>query len=379
MNNSLNNKDKEWAEEIYDKLKTKLKAEAMRNQNVIPYISLNGRYYDLGMPDGIYWWTNGFWPGMLWQMYNATKEELYRRTAEDVEMRLDEALEGYERLNHDVGFMWLHTSVANYRLTGNKDSRRRALHAANILAGRYNPAGKYIVAWNDNRPGWFIIDCLMNLPILYWAANETNDPRFKIIAMEHTHTAIKHLLRADGSCNHIAILSPQTGDCIETPAGQGFASGSSWSRGQSWGLYGFALAYRHTGEHKFLDAAKKIAHYAIANFAQNDWLPLADFRSPLEPVIYDSTAAMISASGLLEIAGHVDEHEKNLYNGAACKLLKNTEKAFADWNTDTDGIIGKGTAAYHGKPEDTEVPIIYGDYFFTEAVLRLLEKDFLIW
>ena len=369
----------DWASEILEKLKTKLKAECQRNQNVIPYIAANGRYNDLETPDGIYWWTNGFWPGILWQMYNATKEELFRKTAELVEQRLDEALEGFEGLYHDVGFMWLHTSAANYRLTGNKDSRRRALHAANILAGRYNPAGKFIVAWNQNRPGWIIIDTLMNLPLLYWASKETEDPRFKIIAMEHTHTAINHLLRADGSCHHIAVLSPQTGDCLETPAGQGFAPGSSWSRGKSWGLYGFALGYRHTGERKFLDAAKRIAHYVLANFAQNDWLPLVDFRAPHEPRKYDSTAAVISACGLLEIAEHVDEFEKKLYKETAIKLLKSAEKNFADWNIESDGIIGKGTAAYHGKKNDTEVPIIYGDYFFTEAILRLLEKGFLIW
>jgi len=116
-----------------------------------------------------------------------------------------------------------------------------------------------------------------------------------------------------------------------------------------------------------------------ANFAQNDWLPPVDFRSPPDPVKHDSTAAMISACGLLEIADHVDEYEKNLYRGAAVKLLTSCEKAFADWNIETDGIMGKGTAAYHGKPHDTGVPIIYGDYFFTEAILRLMEKHFFIW
>ncbi|MDR2542226.1 MAG: glycoside hydrolase family 88 protein [Treponema sp.] len=371
--------DKTWAQEIFEKLKIKLMAECERNKNSIPYIPENGRYKDLEKPEGIFWWTNGFWPGMLWQMYNATKEELFRKTAENIEVRLDSALESYEGLHHDVGFMWLHTSTANYRLTGNKDSRRRSLHAANLLAGRYNPAGKFIRAWNKDRTGWIIIDCMMNLPLLYWASKEIDDPRYRVIGMEHAYTSINHLLRADGSCNHIAVLSPLTGECQETPAGQGFASGSSWSRGQGWAMYGFALSYRHTGDHKFLDVAKRIAHYVIGNFAQNDWLPLVDFRSPAEPVKYDSTAAMISACGLLEITSHVGEYEKNLYTNAALKLLSTAEKNFADWNIETDGIIGKGTAAYHGKPHETQVPIIYGDYFFTEAILRILEKDFLIW
>ena len=371
--------EKEWAQGVFDRLTAKLKAECERNQQTIPYISVNGRYRDLETSEGIYWWTNSFWPGMLWQMYHATTEELFRVTAENAETRLDAALHGFEGLYHDVGFMWLHTSVANYRLTGSADSRRRALHAANILAGRYNPAGKFIRAWNGDRAGWIIIDCLMNIPILYWASRETDDPRFKFIAIEHADTALNHLQRPDGSCNHIAIMDPVAGTCLETPAGQGFASGSSWTRGQAWGLYGFALSFRHTGDAKYLDAAKRIAHYMIANYTLNDWLPLVDFRCPAEPVKYDSTSAMIASCGLLEIAGHVGEYEKPLYREAAVKLLAAVEKAWADWNIDTDGIIGKGTAAYHGKDHDTEVPIIYGDYFFTEAVLRLLEKDFLIW
>jgi unsaturated chondroitin disaccharide hydrolase len=286
---------------------------------------------------------------------------------------------GYEKLHHDVGFMWLHTAVANYRLTGSNDSRRRGLHAANLLAGRYNPAGKFIRAWNRDCTGWIIIDCLMNVPLLYWASKETGDPRFAMIAKIHAGTAIEKLVRPDGSCNHIAVLSPETGECLETPAGQGYASGSSWSRGQSWAVYGFALSFCHSGDQKYLDTAKKIAHYCISNFALNDWLPPVDFRAPASPVKYDSTAAMITACGLLEIAAHTAENERGLYADAAVKLLRAGEKAFADWDIERDGIIGKGTGSYHGGADDTEVPIIYGDYFFVEAILRLLEKDFLIW
>jgi unsaturated chondroitin disaccharide hydrolase len=275
--------------------------------------------------------------------------------------------------------MWLHTSVANYRLTKNKESRRRGLHAANLLAGRYNPAGKFIRAWNEDRRGWIIIDTMMNLPLLYWASRETGDPRFLFIAENHADTTLNAIIRPDGSCNHIAILSPDTGERLETPAGQGYAPGSSWSRGQSWAVYGFALTCRHTGLKKYLDTAKKAAHYVIANLSQNGWLPLVDFRSPGEPRKYDSTAAMIRVCGLLEIASQVDEHERSLYTDSALMILRACENAFADWDAEKDGIIGKGTAAYHEKPGNTEVPIIYGDYFFTEAILRLLENDFLIW
>ena len=371
--------DREWAEGVFEKLKTKINAECSRLGDAIPYISKDGRYHDLETSEGIFWWTNGFWGGLLWQMFHAAGDGMYRISAENLERRLDEALEGYEGLHHDVGFMWLHTAVADYRLTGNRDSRRRGLHAANLLAGRYNPAGKFIRAWNGDRAGWIIIDCLMNIPLLYWASRETGDPRFTCIAQNHADTAMGVLVRPDGSCNHIAVLSPETGECLETPGGQGYAPGSSWSRGQSWAVYGFALSFRHTGRKAYLDTAKKIAHYVIANFAQNGWLPAVDFRAPGEPVKYDSTAGMISACGLLEIAAHAGEGERGLYLGAAVKLLKACENAFADWDTARDGIIGRGTGSYHGGLQDTEVPIIYGDYFFVEAVLRLLGKDFLIW
>ncbi|MDR2021507.1 MAG: glycoside hydrolase family 88 protein [Treponema sp.] len=370
---------REWAEGIFEKIKNKIKAECSRLGNIIPYISRNGHYHDLDAPGGIYWWTNGFWPGILWQMYHAAGEEAYRQTAEAVEKRLDEALEAYEGLHHDVGFMWLHSAVADYRLTGNRDSRRRGLHAANLLAGRYNPAGKFIRAWNGDRTGWIIVDCMMNIPLLYWASRETGDPRYSFIAQNHADTCRAVTVRADGSCNHISSLNPASGDCLEHPAGQGYAAGSSWSRGQAWAVYGFALSFRHTGRKEYLDTSKAVAHYVISNFALNDWLPLVDFRAPAEPVKCDATAAMIASCGLLEIAEHAGEYEKSFYVDAALKILRSGEKAFADWNTETDGIVGKGTGSYHGGPDDTEVPIIYGDYFFIEAILRLLGKDFLIW
>lgn len=371
-------KDAAWVQGIYDKLREKMYAQCLRIGTDIPYIPRNGKYKDLDSPDGIYWWTNGFWPGMLWQMYHATGEECYRTAAVGVERRLDEALEGYEGLHHDVGFMWLHSAVANYRLTGDEAARRRGLHAANLLAGRYNPAG-FLRAWNGDCTGWIIVDCMMNIPLLYWAGNELSDPRFSVIAQKHADTCRTVTVRPDGSCNHICVLDPLTGECLETPAGQGYAEGSAWSRGQAWAIYGFALSSLHTGKQEYLDTAKRVAHYFIANLALNEWLPVVDFRAPREPVKYDSTAAMCACCGLLEIAKQVGEYEKPLYLDAAVSILKACERAFCNWNVEEDSIVARGTGAYHGTGTDADAPIIYGDYFLIEAVLRLLEKDFLIW
>ncbi len=376
----INAEDREWLESIWGPLQTKMSAECARIGSRIPYIPVNGQYEDLGESD-IYWWTNGFWPGMLWQMYHATEDNHYRAAAEKVEERLDDALSGFDGLHHDVGFMWLHTAVADYRLTGSPRSRTRGLHAANLLAGRYNPAGRFIRAWNDdpgnNRAGWMIIDCLMNVPLLYWASDETGDPRYRDIAILHTDTVLRTTLRGDGSSNHIMIFDPADGSVLDNPGGQGFESGSSWSRGQAWALYGMALGHRHTGSSDYLDAAKRIAHYFIANISSTGDLPLVDFRAPAEPVVYDTTAAMCAACGLLEIAEAVPEYERRMYVAAAMKMLRATEQRFVDWNPEQDGIVGGGTVAYHGGEQ--EVPIIYGDYFFIEAVLRLLNRGTHLW
>jgi unsaturated chondroitin disaccharide hydrolase len=316
---------------------------------------------------------------MLWQMYYATKQEKYKTAAEGVEKRLDVALEDFEGLHHDVGFMWLPSAVANYNMTGNKKSKSRGLHAANILAGRYNPHGKFIRAWNGDRVGWIIIDCMMNIPLLHWASNITNDPRFSYIAIDHADTAIKRLLRPDGSCNHIAILDPENGEMIEAPGGQGYESGSAWSRGQAWALYGFALSYYHTKDERYLDAAKKVAHYFIANISTTDYVPLVDFRAPEEPVMYDTTAGTCAACGLLEIADAVPEYQKRLYVNTAVNILKATDRRFCNWNSDEDAIVTNGMGQYHCEGRDYCIPIIYGDYYFIEAVLKLKDSDLRIW
>lgn len=379
MQNFLSEKEKEQIQKVYRKLESKMEKECGRMGKKIPYIAENGRYReDLGETN-ITWWTNGFWGGLLWQLYHATGKQPYRQTAVQLEERLDRALETYENLDHDVGFMWMHTAVADYRLTGNRRSLERGLHAANILAGRFNVLGNYIRAWNGDRAGWMIVDCLMNLSILYWASEETGDPRFAAIAKLHADTAMEKILRPDGSCNHIAVLNPMTGEVEELPAGQGYAEGSAWSRGQAWAVYGFAISYAHTKEQKYLDAAKRAAHFFLANAALTGYLPLCDFRAPAEPVYYDSTAGACAVCGLLEIAKHVPEPEKALYEQSALKMLLAMEEKFCNWEAEEDGILGMGKVAYHEQDESRQAPIIYGDYFLTEAVLRLLQQEFFIW
>ena len=379
-------KNKQWLDDVWAKLQVKMSAEVDRVGSKIPYIAENGVYkvdMSAGAEEGnlgrLYGWTNGFWPGMLWQMYNATGDERYKTAAEGVEKKMDLLLADALGLHHDVGFMWLHTAVADYRKTGNEESKKRGLHAANILAGRYNPDGKFIRAWNGDRIGWMIIDCMMNIPLLYWAYEVTGDPRYKQIAMHHADTSLEKNIRADGSSYHIVAMDPSNGEVDFYPPCQGYDPDGAWTRGQAWAIYGFALSYKYTGEKRYLDAAKKVAHYFLANVAQTGNVPLIDFRQPAEPVHYDSTAAAIAACGMLEIAEHVPEFEKALYKNGAINMMKATMEKFCNWDPEYDSILGGGSVAYHREADQIEVPIIYGDYFMIEFILRLLGKDLFIW
>lgn len=360
----------EWGLARFDLLKEKMGAECDRIGSRIPYVVKSGSYDDKSSQEDIHWWTNGFWPGMLWQMYGLTGENRYLSAARGVEDKLDAALDEFVRLHHDVGFMWLPSAVADYRLTGNERSRDRGLHAAGILAGRYNPAGRFIRAWNKGRTGWTIIDSMMNIPLLYWAAQEVGDPRFDYIARSHADTVMEKLVRADGSCAHIAILDPTDGILLETPAGQGSFAGSSWSRGQAWAMYGFALSYRHTGDERYLACAKRVVHYFCSQVSQTGDVPLADFRAPVEPVIWDTSAGACAACGLLEISEHVDGSERDFYLSWALRLMKALDDAYANWKQQEDGLLEMGTVAYDDEG-CRHKPLIFGDYYYLEAILRM--------
>ncbi|MGX7059832.1 glycoside hydrolase family 88 protein [Vagococcus humatus] len=364
-------------EQIEKLTERKVLWEIERLKGGIPYIPINGVFRNM-VEEDISWWTNGFWGGQLWQLYNSSKNEKYKKAAEKNEELLDKALMLFEDLHHDVGFMWQLTSVANYKQTGNEVSRTRGLHAATLLAGRYNPKGKFLRCWNEEKTGWVIIDSLMNVPLLYWATEETGDPRFKEIAEEHVNTVLTYMVRPDGSCSHIAVFDPKTGEYIKELAGQGYAADSAWTRGQSWGIYGLALSYKYTKNTDYLVAAKKVANYFIANISQSGYIPLVDFRAPKDDERHDTSAGLCAACGLLELSSHLEENDAILYQNIAKKIVDNTINKFADFELDHDGIIGGGTVAFHRDVEN-EVPIIYTDYFFIEALLRLQGKEFNIW
>ena len=370
--------NKSFIDQTWEKLDGKLKQVAVRSRDKIPYTTVNG-VHDDRQGKSISWWTNGFWGGLMWLMYLGSKNEEYRITAENAERLMDAAFANVAVLHHDVGFMWHIMSGANYRLTGNAEARNRNLLAAMTLASRYNISGKYIRSWNGDMAGWTIIDCMMNIPLLYWASRELGDPRFEKIAVAHADMAMRDHVRPDGSVAHIVSHDVENGDVIETLAGQGYAVGSSWSRGVAWALYGFVLSYIHTKKVEYLDTAKRVAHYFITNLVADDWLPIGDFRAPEEPKRYDSTAGAVAACGLIEIAKCVPEGEQKIYLDSAIKLLRAMEERFCNWQDDEDSVLQMGTERYNSDGKGDHIPIIYGDYFFVEAILKLRGEEFLAW
>ena len=371
-----------WIEQVFCQLDEKLSRTAVKSRYKIPYTTVNGEHDDVSKIE-ISRWTNGFWGGLMWLMYSATGKEDYLLTAKNSEKLLDGCFYEFDGLHHDVGFMWHLVSGASYRLTGDKDSRTRNLIAAMMLASRYNIKGEFIRAWSapfgkESTEGWTIIDCLMNIPLLYWASRELGDDRFKYIAVKQADLSVRDHLRADGTVNHIVVHDPKNaGVVLETKGGQGYRVGSCWSRGQSWAVYGLTLSFIHTGDKKYLQAAKRAADVFIEQTQKTDWLPRSDFDQPAEPQKWDSTAGAIAACGMIEIAKNSDtEEEQEKYLSAAINILKAMNDKWCDWSKECDSILQMGSEAYnYGEQKN----IIYGDFFFTEAILKLKGSKFLIW
>ena len=374
--------NKQWIDETWKALDRKLSHTAVKSRNKLPYTTVNGVHDDKSKQDPA-WWTNGFWGGMMWLMYANTGNEEYRQTAMRSEALLDEALTRFDELHHDVGFMWHLVSGASYRLTGNRASRVRNLYAAATLASRYHVRGDYIQAWNgEAQIGYSIIDCLMNLPLLYWASDELKASRFRDIAVRHMDMTLRHHIRSDGSVNHIVDHQRDRDGVKQIIAGQGYSPDSCWSRGLAWAIYGSILSYIHAGKAEYLDAAKRTADFFIHHCEKTQYLPVIDFLAPAEPVYYDSTAGMCAACGMLEIAKHVPADEGHRYAQAAVSILRACCEAFCDFSLEQDAVVGMGSERY---PHDDygrrglHMPIIYGDFFLVEAITKLRGSDFLIW
>ena len=381
------NRNEEWAEEVLAKIRRKMEWVSEKNKEKIPYrTDENGDYDDRSdlsrqwhTDNGLNWWTNGFWGGILWLLYQDTGEQRYAHIARLSEKKMEQCFQDFYGLHHDVGFMFVPTAVADYKLTGNLEARKTALHAATLLAGRFNPAGNFIRAWNDleeDTRGWAIIDCLFNLSLLYWASEETKDPRFRHIATLHADTVRENFVRPEGSVCHIVEFDPETGKMLKSHGGQGYGQGSAWTRGQGWAVYGFMISYIHTGKQEYLDTAKRVADYCLLNIPDSGIIPV-DFCQPPEPAWEDSCGACVIAGGLLELAKHLPEEESGRYWQAAVKILKAIADSRADFGQGCDAIVQNCSAAYHA-PEH-HFTMNYADYYFIEAMYKLKGTGKLLW
>ena len=379
--NDVIKQNQAWIDETWAKMEKKLARTAVKSRDKIPYTTVNG-VHDNKAESGVTWWTNGFWGGAMWLMYLATGNEEYKKTAERQEELLDAAFLQYKTIHHDVGFMWHLTSGANYRITGNKASAVRNFYAATSLFSRYNIDGDYIRAWNGDMAGYSIIDCLMNLAILYWASEEIGDDRFKRIAMKHMDMSIRDHIRPDGSINHIVDHEVERVGIHQILGGQGYNESSCWSRGLAWAVYGSLISYVHARKPEYLEAAKKTANFFIEHCKTTGYVPAIDFTGPQEPVYYDSTAGVCAACGMLEIAKHVTHEESVYYTQEAINILKAIEEKCCDYSEEQDALVLMGSERYPLKPETlskVHMPIIYGDFFFVEAMFKLKGNEFFIW
>lgn len=326
------------------------------------------------------WWTSGFFPGSLWYLYEYSKDEKIKEAA----IRMTSIVEK-EKNNtgtHDLGFM-LYCSFGNgFRLSGNQSYKDVLLTGARSLSTRFRPNIGCIQSWGSWK-GWqcpVIIDNMMNLELLMWAFNQTGDSSFYHIAVSHADTTMLNHFRPDYSTWHVVSYDTITGRVEAKQTAQGAADGSSWSRGQSWGLYGYTVMYRETGLQRYLDQAQHIADYLINHpNMPEDKIPYWDFNAPGIPdAKRDASAGAIMASALIELSGFVAPEKKDQYLAIAEKQIRSlaSPEYMAKKGENADFILMHSVGSLPGKSE-VDVPLSYADYYFIEALLRyrkLMEK-----
>ncbi|TCL70804.1 unsaturated chondroitin disaccharide hydrolase [Hydrogenispora ethanolica] len=330
-------------------------------------------------------WTSSFWTGMLWLAYELTGAESYRRAAEA-------QLPSYQRRiaershtdTHDLGFLYTLSAVAEYRNTANPVARQLALDAAAMLTERFFEKAGIIQAWGDlNDPeqrGRMIIDCCMNLPLLYWAARESGREEYRTMALSHARQAARYLVREDASTYHTFYMDVESGAPRFGKTAQGYSDNSCWARGQAWAIYGFALSYRYTRESEFPELNQKLANYFLNRLPEDDvcyW----DLCFTAGDEERDSSAAAIAACGLLELAKELPltNEYRICYENAALAMIRSLTESYTTAGlARSNGILRH---AVYSKPagEGVDECNIWGDYFYLEALVRLLRDWRLYW
>lgn len=317
-------------------------------------------------------WTSGFFPGELWFMYANTKDNTWKELAEQFTMPL-EGLRHYKG-THDLGFM-VNNSFGNGLLfAGKTEYKDVILDAARSLCSRYKPDAKVIRSWDHNRDKWqcpVIIDNMMNLEMLFWAFKESGDSTFYTIAVNHANTTMKNHFRDDFSTWHVIDYDTITGEVLHRNTHQGYSDESTWSRGEAWALYGYTMCYRETKDESYLNLARNIANYIFTHpNLPEDLIPYWDYNAPEIPnEPRDVSAATITASALYELSQYGSD-KAGEYKKWADTILENlTDNYRATLHSDAGFLLLHSTGAKSLKSE-IDVPLVYADYYFLEALLR---------
>jgi unsaturated chondroitin disaccharide hydrolase len=324
-------------------------------------------------------WTCGFFPGILWFTYEYTDNPAWKAKADSFTRPLTQVA-FRKNFDHDLGFMLYNSFGKGYRLTGDTMYKRVLLAAADSLATLFNPRAGTILSWPGMRQkmGWphnTIIDNMMNLELLFWAAKNGGERRLYDIAVKHAETTMQNHFRPDYSAYHVVVYDTVTGKKIKGVTNQGYSDSSMWARGQSWAIYGYTMVYRETRDPRFLDFAQKVADIYLKRLPE-DRVPYWDFDDPAIPrAPRDASAAAVTASALLELSGYVrDSAKAGYYRAQAVAMLKALSvPPYRSGDANSAFLLhATGNLPAHG---EIDASIIYADYYYMEALLRLRKLE----
>ena len=340
-------------------------------------------------------WTTGFYTGELWLAYeNASDEAVRERLKKAALAQVDSFYDRIKNLvdveHHDMGFLYSPSCVAAYKLTGSEIGREAAILAADKLITRFQKVGGFLQAWGemgatDNYR--FIIDCLLNLLLLYWASGETGDSGYREIAEKHIHTAMANVIREDDSTWHTVFMDPVTGSFHHGATCQGYKDGSAWARGQAWGIYGTAVAYKYTGRDEYIGYFKRVTDYFLEHLPK-DLCPFWDLsfgNGDEETEPRDSSSAVIAACGMLEMCKDLNMTDSTYYKSGAEKLLKAVTDNYRVKDIDSSngrllhGTYSKKSPYNTCTEEGVDECVIWGDYYYMEALTRFLDPDWVVY
>lgn len=318
-------------------------------------------------------WCSGFWPGILWMDYGYSHDSSVGQAAEGYTAALRSCV--YRPVyDHDLGFITFCSFGKGYEQNHNATYRQTLLDAADSLATLFRPLVGTILSWPRNVKMFgghnTIMDNMMNLDLLFWASRHDGNPLLYDIAVTHAKTTMKHHFRPDGGCYHVAVYDTLTGDFIKGVTHQGYADNSTWARGQGWAVYGYTMVYRYTHEKVFLDFAQKVANYYLSRLPEGDLIPKWDFDDPDPKAPKDASAACVVADALLELQQYVGGQKGQQYREKAVEMLRQLSSPEYFSGKRNDAFLLHSTG-HHPAGSEIDASIVYADYYYLEALLRL--------